>query len=631
MVKPILPRRSTNKIPSIFFVPLLFINAALFLLPKLGLIKFVNTNLWGEINSQNLLGAIAQDLLLTLVLTALVVVMLRAPSRAKLAVAGLVGGVLLLLLLVDMRVRELWLKPIDISIIRYAMENAADLTSGADLFFNFAALYSMTFRKVMFFALVIFVVNWSLLVWAAGRGCAFDIRRPKLAVSLVAVCVLIFLTVALSAQKYRYRVNENILVSHLTKIFQAYKSDSGEQFTKLADSFEQKFYPLSAQLELKRKILKDVKPFHNVVVVVYESIRWKDLNVVGGKPTLSPVLAKMAASGIVSKSYVSVPHSSKAYYAILTGRHPHLGIEMREVFKDKNETLWHELRSSRQMNTYAFSSLFLGFEGMGKLLKSFGIYPYETRELAKAGGLNIASVSSFGTNDEHLYSLGSQYISKVGKPFGAVFFPLAAHFPYQCKGSVAGRHSKEDYDRCVVESDANLGKLLTEFSRLGLMKDTLFVIVGDHGESFGEHGLFVHNSSMYEEEVTVPLIFWSEDGRLGQHQIPYSRQIDIEPTIADLMGALGTNIPVQGVSLLRQQSTQLPVYMATFFDGLGAALVEPPFKYMFDLATNKVMVFDNTNDPLEVSPVMATDEKKLEVTERMRAFFAYQESVFPNR
>lgn len=30
--------------------------------------------------------------------------------------------------------------------------------------------------------------------------------------------------------------------------------------------------------------------------------------------------------------------------------------------------------------------------------------------------------------------------------------------------------------------------------------ETLFVLVGDHGESFGEHGVIVHNSSLYEEE-----------------------------------------------------------------------------------------------------------------------------------
>ena len=47
-----------------------------------------------------------------------------------------------------------------------------------------------------------------------------------------------------------------------------------------------------------------------------------------------------------------------------------------------------------------------------------------------------------------------------------------------------------------------------------LLDDTLVVIVGDHGESFGEHGSYVHNNSLYEEETTVPLIFWSVDGRL---------------------------------------------------------------------------------------------------------------------
>lgn len=611
--------------------PLLLLNAVLMMAPKLALIYFVNLHLWGEITAQNLPGAIAQDLLIALAVLFSTALLLQKPSRLRLAAGFLLGGALLLLLMIDMRVRELWLKPFDLSIIHYGLANLSDLTSGIDLFFNQSILPWMTYRKFLFFIGVVYIGNWGLIAGIASSGKSIQFRQPRILSFIFVASAAILLFLAVSAPQYRYRMNENVVTGYLVSRFQASFTESSAQTENSADRFEQPQAPLASQQILKRQILNNVKPFRNVVVVIYESMRWKDINILGEGTTLSPVLAKMASSGIVSKSYVTVPHSSKAYYAVLTGRHPYLGIEMREVLQEQNASLWHYLHTTRHMNNYAFSSLFLGFEGMGKLLKSFGIEPYETRELARKKGIDIASASSFGTSDEYLYTLGSQSISKTGDPFSAIFFPIAAHYPYECKGSDPKRHNLDDYEKCVAESDTNLAKLLDEFRQRGLMQDTLFVVVGDHGESFGEHGLFVHNSSMYNEEVTVPLIFWSEDGRLGQHRIPYSRQIDIAPTIADLMGAMEANIPVQGVSLLRQANQNPPVFMATFFDGLGSALFEPPYKYILESSTNRLTTFDLTNDPFEKSPVDIPEEKKRDVIARIRTFYAYQERAFSVR
>ncbi|MFO8056321.1 MAG: sulfatase [bacterium] len=45
----------------------------------------------------------------------------------------------------------------------------------------------------------------------------------------------------------------------------------------------------------------------------------------------------------------------------------------------------------------------------------------------------------------------------------------------------------------------------------GLLKNTIIVVVSDHGEAFGEHGNYRHGSSLFQEEVHVPLII--HDGR----------------------------------------------------------------------------------------------------------------------
>jgi len=97
------------------------------------------------------------------------------------------------------------------------------------------------------------------------------------------------------------------------------------------------------------------------------------------------------------------------------------------------------------------------------------------------------------------------------------------------------------------------------------------------------------------------------------------------------MGAMEAKIPVQGISLLRQQNPPPPAFMSTFFDGLGLALYEPPYKYILEPSTNSLTAFNDMNDPFEKSPVVVSEEKKREVIERIRAFSAYQESVFSAR
>jgi len=612
-------------------LPLLAFNAFLLLVPKLALVEYLDSTLWGEVTRTNLIVVMAQDILVALIVFAITLSLLRAPNRLRLLTAALASGFILLLLTIDMRVRELWLKPIDVSLIRYSLHNASGLKSGLDFFFKRSAVYSLTFERFLFYVALIYAFTWLLIAWSVASGNSVAAARwTRTKIVIVATATCCFVILAFSASHYRYRVNENVIAGRLVTGIKSLFTKQDSQSEKLAASFEQKTAPLNLQLSTPRQLLDSVKPFRNVVVVVYESMRWRDLNLLGEGPTLAPTLAGMASDGIVTECYVAVPHSAKAYYTILSGRYPYPGIEMREVVRESNDSIWHFLKDSRQTRAFAISAQNLAFESMGGLLKSLGIEAFETAQLPEAKGVVVQATSSFGTSDKSLYSLGAQYVGKIKDPFAAVFFPLAAHYPYDCEKSDVTRHNLTDYRHCVSESDANLTNFLAALKQVGAMQDTLFVIVGDHGESFGEHGTYVHNSSMYQEEVTVPLIFWSEDGRLGHHVLRSSRQIDIAPTIADLMGAMDAVVPVQGVSILRRQDTSPPVFMATFFDDLGVALVEPPIKYIYEQSADKLLAFDNAADPLEKSPLVLPPETQLAVIQRLRAFLAYQKQIFPD-
>ncbi len=64
----------------------------------------------------------------------------------------------------------------------------------------------------------------------------------------------------------------------------------------------------------------------------------------------------------------------------------------------------------------------------------------------------------------------------------------------------------EAYAASLAYLDDEIGKLLDSLESRGVLGNTLVVVTSDHGEQFGEHGMFVHGNSLYQPVINVPLI-----------------------------------------------------------------------------------------------------------------------------
>jgi arylsulfatase A-like enzyme len=62
------------------------------------------------------------------------------------------------------------------------------------------------------------------------------------------------------------------------------------------------------------------------------------------------------------------------------------------------------------------------------------------------------------------------------------------------------------YDGEITYWDQHFGELVAELQRRGLYDDLTIVITADHGEEFWEHGGFFHGTTLYDEQVHVPLL-----------------------------------------------------------------------------------------------------------------------------
>ena len=107
------------------------------------------------------------------------------------------------------------------------------------------------------------------------------------------------------------------------------------------------------------------------------------------------------------------------------------------------------------------------------------------------------------------------------------------------------------YDDRIYYLDRQLGALVDELERRGVLDDTLVIVASDHGEHLGDHVLFFHGCSLYRQLVGVPLVMVDPKGGPAGRVVaePVSLR-DIPATVIDMLGLAGAT-PFPGRSLAR--------------------------------------------------------------------------------
>lgn len=132
------------------------------------------------------------------------------------------------------------------------------------------------------------------------------------------------------------------------------------------------------------------------------------------------------------------------------------------------------------------------------------------------------------------------------------------------------------YDGQVKQLDDYMGQLTEKMKKWGILDNTVIIITSDHGEELFEHGFIGHastslNAKLYDEIIHIPLIIcWPKKIK---HRVvdEQAQQIDIMPTILDMLG-LPPSERSQGYSLLpsiqgNPANNLRPVFCETILGG----------------------------------------------------------------
>jgi arylsulfatase A-like enzyme len=103
-------------------------------------------------------------------------------------------------------------------------------------------------------------------------------------------------------------------------------------------------------------------------------------------------------------------------------------------------------------------------------------------------------------------------------------------------GREFAREAKAAYEEGLVRLDRAMMSYLGAADAEGLLRDTIVVIVSDHGEAFGEHGILHHGRRLYDELVRVPLFIRAPGWPAGRVVDEPCSLVDVLPTVVKLCG-----------------------------------------------------------------------------------------------
>jgi arylsulfatase A-like enzyme len=98
------------------------------------------------------------------------------------------------------------------------------------------------------------------------------------------------------------------------------------------------------------------------------------------------------------------------------------------------------------------------------------------------------------------------------------------------------RQLKHGYYAAISYMDAQVGKVLDELDRLGLAKNTIVILWGDHGWKLGEHDAWCKHSTVENDTNGALLLSVPGMKNAGAKTNGLVEFVDVYPTLADLAG-----------------------------------------------------------------------------------------------
>jgi sulfatase-like protein/HEAT repeat protein len=366
----------------------------------------------------------------------------------------------------------------------------------------------------------------------------------------------------------------------------------------------------------------------DVILLTVDALRADHVSAYGYARATTPNIDALAREGTLFVSaYCPTPHTSYSITSMMTGKYlrPLLALGL-----GKSSETWAQYMRRYGWRTAAFyppAVFFIDEEKFNQLEEDHLGFEYAKVEFADPPRRERQVAEYLET-------------ATLGRPmFLWVHFfephePYVAHSEYSFSG---GRSADIDaYDSEVATADDGIGRIvrLLRARRPG----AVIIVTADHGEEFGEHGGRYHGTTVYEEQVRVPLVIAGPGVRADSRVSTVVQTIDLLPTV---LSAIGIPRParVRGRDLgpvLAGDTRALDAGFAFAETDDYALVAVGADRFVCQRRAAACALYRPADDPLERRDVGTTGERGRELRALLRAteaghgrYETTRESVWP--
>lgn len=362
----------------------------------------------------------------------------------------------------------------------------------------------------------------------------------------------------------------------------------------------------------------------NVLLISIDTLRADRVGSYGYKGAQTPVLDGLASRGArFAQATTTTPLTLPAHTSLLTGTFPtfHGVRDNGQFYVADDQVTLAEVLKGRGYHTAGFVGAFVLDRRWG-IAQGFDTY-FDDFDLGKyqlAAGIDAAQRPANEVVDHAAAWLREQ----SNQPFFAWVHLYDPHAPYAAPEEYAARFPQTmqgAYDAEIAFTDAQVGRLL---EAVGLARgNTVVVVVGDHGESLGEHQEQQHGFFIYDAVTQVPLI-------ISGPNIPVrtiTRQVRIVDVMPTVLAALGVTMPqpVQGANLMpllspdTTPSAETPAlvesWYARFHYGWSELRALRDGRYKL-IAAPRRELYDTQQDPGELTNIAEANPRLADAMQR---------------
>ncbi len=368
-------------------------------------------------------------------------------------------------------------------------------------------------------------------------------------------------------------------------------------------------YPL---LRTEPRAASAFKTPPNIFIILMESFSaaYIDIQTPSGKEVTPFINSLIQKSIYHSRFFSNSMQTERGHISTLCSIIPALRGKMMQAYFENEFKCLPEILSQKGYQTlFANAQDTLNYDNAGNFMKKIGFQKVVAMEPPSLNSDEQKKIWGWGLEDDFFFKKVFSIIDKLdsSKPVFATLATISHHQPFTEMPPDSPKLYKtpanflEKYQNSLFLADSYLRTFFDELIVRKMDKNSLVILLGDHGSALDENGNTSNEKSATRSLFHIPLVVYGANSAWRNDSIAYS-QNDIAPSLLHWLGIseethfVGDIIPLQKKNLPKDQHM---IHLVQPYDGVYVMSLFYPLKYAYNLASNQEFLFDLQADPHE--------------------------------